>query len=273
MKIHHLNCGTMCPAASPLVGGKGGWFDRGEMVCHCLLIETDADGLVLVDTGFGTGDVKDPSRFSGFFRTFVGPRFDANETALAHVRRLGLDPNDVRHIVLTHLDLDHGGGMADFPWARVHLHGVELRAAQARATLMERERYRPIHWAHDPKWQAYEDQGDDWFGIRAIRKLEGLSAEIALVPLFGHSRGHSGVAVKDGDRWLLHAGDAYFHHGELELPRRCPPALDAFQKLVQFDAKARWENSARLGKLHREKQGWVSIFSAHDPVELARYQG
>ena len=32
---------------------------RGEIVGHCLLIETDAHGLVLVDTGFGLKDVAD----------------------------------------------------------------------------------------------------------------------------------------------------------------------------------------------------------------------
>ena len=51
--IHHLDCGTMCPRAAGYVGlvdERG-----GELVAHCLLIEGD-DGLVLIDTGYGTGD-------------------------------------------------------------------------------------------------------------------------------------------------------------------------------------------------------------------------
>lgn len=34
---------------------------------------------------------------------------------------------DVRHIVLTHLDLDHAGGLPDFPHAKVHVHATEPR--------------------------------------------------------------------------------------------------------------------------------------------------
>ncbi|MGP3965322.1 hypothetical protein ACTWPT_56180 [Nonomuraea sp. 3N208] len=43
-----------------------------------------------------------------------------------------------------------------------------------------------------------------------MRQLNGLPPEILLIPLAGHSRGHSGVAVDTGATWLLHAGDAYF---------------------------------------------------------------
>ena len=55
LKIHHLNCGTMCPHGAPLINGYGKLTDNGHMVCHCLLIESN-DGLVLVDTGLGIED-------------------------------------------------------------------------------------------------------------------------------------------------------------------------------------------------------------------------
>ena len=45
LKIHHLNCGTMCPHGAPLINGYGKLTDNGHMVCHCLLIESN-DGLV-----------------------------------------------------------------------------------------------------------------------------------------------------------------------------------------------------------------------------------
>lgn len=270
-RIHHLNCGTLCPAARRLVNGAGGLFARGEMVCHCLLVETDTDGLVLVDSGFGLADVANPHRFQAAFRLITGPKLDRAETAIEQVRALGHDPKDVRHVVVTHLDLDHAGGLADFPWARVHLHALEHHAAMARATLAERERYMAVHWAHGPNWSTYADAGDDFFGLAAVRKLDGLSADIALVPLFGHSRGHSGVAVKSGERWWLHAGDAYFHHGEIKRkPPRCPAGLALFQRLVQIDGPARMANQERLRGLHARNGHDVHVFSAHDPVELER---
>lgn len=113
MRIHHLNCGCMCPVGGRLFDG----FSQGltaSLVCHCLLIETDQHGLVLVDTGFGSCDVREPRRrLSPFFIALNNVKFDDRFTALFQVRQLGFDPADVRHIVLTHLDFDHAGGLED----------------------------------------------------------------------------------------------------------------------------------------------------------------
>ena len=293
-KIHHLNCGTMCPVARRLVNGDGGLLGIGEMICHCLLIETERDGLILVDSGYGTDDLAHQERFEAAFRHLVRPTFRAAETAVAQVRALGFAPEDVQNIVLTHLDLDHAGGISDFPKAKVHVHEVEYRAAMARATLLERHRYFPAHWAHQPSWVLHSDQGDHWFGLRGLKLLPEIGVDVALVPLFGHTRGHSGVAVRAGlsgsrageagptradggpsptGDWLLHGGDSYFYHGQLEQPPRCPLALTLFQKIVEVDARARRENTERLRDLHRRHPGEVQIFSAHDPIELARMRG
>lgn len=270
-RIHHLNCGTMCPAGAPLVGSDGGWLTRGKMVCHCLLVETSGDGLVLVDTGIGAADARNPERFPAPFRAIAAPRFDINETAVAQVVALGYEPSDVRHIIVTHLDLDHAGGLGDFPAARVHIHAAEHRAAMSKPTFAERQRYVSAQWAHGPEWRTYDESGEDWFGLRAIKTLEGINEDIALVPLFGHSRGHSGIAVRDGDGWLLHAGDAYFNHAELSAADRCPPGLRLFQRLAQIDGRARIANADRLRALHRDHRDQVRIFSAHDPKELERF--
>ena len=266
LRVHHINCGTLCPLAARSIDGVGSMLARGKMVCHCALIET-AGGLVLVDTGLGTADCADPRRFSLTFRRVAGARFDPEETAVAQVRRLGFDPKDVRHVVVTHLDLDHAGGLPDFPWATVHLHQKELDAATQRRSLKEKERYLTVHFAHGPKWKPYSEDGEDWFGLKKVRLLDGLD-DFGLVPLFGHTRGHTGVAFKDGDRWSLHAGDAYFFHGELEDPPRCPWGLAGFQSLMAIDDEQRRENSRRLGVLARTHASAVSVFSAHDPVEL-----
>jgi glyoxylase-like metal-dependent hydrolase (beta-lactamase superfamily II) len=110
-------------------------------------------------------------------------------------------------------------------------------------------------------------------GFECVRDLPGLPPEILLVPLHGHSRGHSAVAVDAGRGWLLHAGDAYFYHGELDPDApSCPPGLRIFQRIAAVDDAARRKNQERLRELARERRGEVTIFSAHDPVELARAQ-
>ena len=65
------------------------------MVAHCLLVETERDGLVLVDTGFGTRDIEGKTGLSRTFRTMVGPTLDRQETAIEQVRARGFDPRDV----------------------------------------------------------------------------------------------------------------------------------------------------------------------------------
>jgi glyoxylase-like metal-dependent hydrolase (beta-lactamase superfamily II) len=273
VRVHHLNCGTLCPLAGGMLDGTGGWLTRGQWVCHCLLLETDAAGLVLIDTGLGTADCADPSRFPAVFRQLAAPRFDRQETALEQIRALGHDPRDVRHLVVTHLDLDHAGGLPDFPWASVHVHAAECYAATRGPTWAERQRYVVAQWAHEPSWQTYDEAGDDWYGFAAVRSLRGLGDEVALVPLHGHTRGHSGVAVRaSGDGWILHAGDAYFHHGTLT-PHGGEPgrgALATFERLDSFNDRARLANLARLRELHAAYGDEVAIICAHDPVEYAR---
>lgn len=277
MIIHHLNCGTTRPAGGRLVTGTGSPFVFARQVCHCLLIET-GDGLVLVDTGLGLGDTAHPERLSRRFRMFARPVLDPEETAARQVVRLGYSVGDVRHIVLTHLDVDHAGGLADFPHAKVHVYADELDAALSPVTAQERFRYHASQWAHGPGWVRHTVTGDTWNGFSAVRELPGLPPSILLIPLAGHTRGHVGVAVDMGrltddggrSRWLLHAGDAYFNHGQIRVDATCPPALRVFQSLLQADRTSRMHNLNRLNELARA--GTVDIFCAHDKAELDRAQ-
>jgi len=266
MRVHHLNCGSMCPLAGSLLGSGRG-LGRGHLLCHCLLIETDRDGLVLVDTGFGTAECGDKQLLPGFFRALSGPILAQRETAVAQVVALGFAATDVRHLAVTHLDLDHAGGLADFPHATVHLHQRELDAATARATLAERNRYQPHQWKHGPAWSPIAETGDTWRGLPAVRRLPGLAADIGLLPMHGHSRGHSAIVVETGAGALVHAGDAYFHRAELVRAKDAPLGIRLFEHVVQFDGKARHASADALRKLHAEHAD-VTIFSSHDPAEL-----
>ncbi|CAN5727157.1 MBL fold metallo-hydrolase [soil metagenome] len=264
--VHHLNCATMCPIAGWLIGAKG-W--HGLMVAHCLLVENERDGLVLVDTGFGTRDIEGKTGVPRPFKLLVNPKLDASETAIAQVVARGFKPEDVRHIVVTHLDLDHAGGIADFPDAKVHLHALEHIAATTRPTGKEKRRYLPAQIAHGPKWEVYEAQGDTWRGLPAITKLRGLDADIGLVPMHGHTRGHSAVIVKAGDRWKVHAGDAYFHHHTVDgSGQKVPFGLRTFENLMQIDPAARRASAAALAQLNASYKD-LDLFSAHDPHEYS----
>lgn len=264
MKIHHLNCGTMRP-----VGGRLLNRSPARVICHCLLVDTGGE-LVLVDSGVGLADMEDPLRL-GPMRHLLNLRRDPEETAVRQVQRLGYDPRDVGHILLTHLDLDHAGGIADFPGARIHVYRPEHEAATAPRTYRERERYRPAHFAHGPRWAIHEDVSETpLFGLACLRDLDGLPAEIVLVPLEGHTRGHCGVAVRTDSGWLLHAGDVYYHERQMGSPPGCPPGFRLFQVLAHHDRARARRQVHRLRKVVQDPAADLTVFCTHDPSEFER---
>jgi glyoxylase-like metal-dependent hydrolase (beta-lactamase superfamily II) len=270
LRVHHLNCGTDCPVGGAFFDGRSHGL-LGHLVCHCLLIETRSAGLVLVDTGYGLRDVKNPfPRTSRAFALMLNIRFRESETAIRQIERLGYEARDVRHIVITHLDFDHAGGLEDFPEAEVHLMRVELETfrTQRRGFVMTR-RYRPMQVNDVRNWRTYDPQGEPWFGFECVRQLNGLPPEILFVPLAGHTYGHAGVAIADSSGgWLLHAGDAYFFREEVRgIRRRCTPGLRLYQNMMEVDRGVRLHNQQRLRDLSNASANQVRMICAHDVVE------
>lgn len=262
MLAKHFSALSMCPYGAFALG------DATELVCHCLVVET-ARGLVVVDCGlFAEADftaMRTPKSFLRFARLAL----DHEMTAAHQVEKLGYRVSDVRHVVCTHLDLDHVGGISDFPEAAIHVMQSEHDAALARKTMNERNRYVPAHFAHGPKWKTHEAGGETWKGFAAVRALDEAEPDLLLVPLPGHTRGHAAVAVRAGAGWLLHCGDAYFHHDEMTDKARAPFGLELFQRTVAIDDRARRDNQRRLRELEAAHDD-VRVFCAHSKTELLR---
>lgn len=269
MRIHHLNTGTMCPIGRRLVNGTGSIFQRARMVCHCLLAETN-DGLALVDTGIGLDDIGDPMRLGRKWVRQCKPRLDPAETAVEQVKALGFSPADVRHVLLTHLDRDHAGGVPDFPKAKVHVHRTEYDVAVAGRIAAPEGRYIAGQWRHGPDWSLVGEGGEDWFGFKGVRALGDREADVLMIPLPGHTLGHCGIAVRGQSKWVLHAGDAYFFHGELEPKPRMPFVLGMFQRRADMDRATRLANLARLRALKAAHGAEVEIVNSHDPADYDR---
>jgi glyoxylase-like metal-dependent hydrolase (beta-lactamase superfamily II) len=275
MRIHHLNCISSCALGGALMDGVSVGKLRGRLTAHCLLLEAERE-LILVDTGYGLQDVADPhGRLSEFFLMLNAPEFRDEMTAVRQIEALGFDPIDVRHIVLSHLDFDHAGGLDDFPQATVHLLRAEDDAATARRTMLDKMRYRPQQWSTRAQWKTYEPQaGEVWFGFDCVRRLAGLPPEVLLVPLIGHTLGHAGVAIAGNNGWLLYAADAYFFHQEMRAQEPyCTSGLRFYQALMEKDRAQRLGNQARLRDLAQRHAGEISVFCAHDVVEFERISG
>ena len=205
MSIRFLNCGSIRP-----------YFPNVEGGITCILVETN-DGLVLVDTGLGTNDYLHSGRLMRFFTAAMRSPRDVNETAIYQIQRLGYQSSDVRHIIMTHLHLDHAGGLPDFPHAKVHIYHPEHQHIHNDRLSWE---FVPAHWAHEPDWVVHQLSGDSWYDFDAIQ-LKTFSPEIWLIPLVGHTKGHSGVAIRTESGWVLHGGDAVpFNMAVDEVPER-----------------------------------------------------
>lgn len=303
MRIHHLDCGPMRPLGGALMDGVSPGL-LGRLTCHCLAIETPGAGVVLVDTGLGLADMQRPfPRLPWWNAAMLRFRFDPERTMLRQLRALGIGPGEVRHIVMTHLDFDHAGGLADFPAARVHLMEREAKAARRREGLLGRTRYRPVQWGDTTRWHTYSERaGGRWFGFDAVTQLDGLPPEILLVPLPGHSEGQAGVAVEGRQGWLLHAADSYFNRVEVHgaggagtkgaggagtkgargagtrdagdvatedaAPPQAPPGAAAYEAAMAWDRRLARANQARLRRLLREPDADIAVFCTHDPVEF-----
>jgi glyoxylase-like metal-dependent hydrolase (beta-lactamase superfamily II) len=254
MRVHHLNCATMAPPLTP------------KIVAHCLLVEAP-HGLVLVDTGFGVKDCAEPSRL-GLGRFVISPVLDRAETAYEQVRALGFRPEDVRDVVLTHADLDHAGGAADFPWANVHLTSAEVDAWNSPRSLIpqQRHRYRPAHRKDVATVVRHDIDGEPWHGFAAARPiLDG----VVMVSMPGHTKGHAAIAVDAGDYWILHAGDAFFDRRQLSggIPT---PAFVATETAMMVNPRQVRANHARLKELWHSPDDTVRIINAHDSELLRR---
>ncbi len=241
-----------------------------KLICHCILLEL-SDRLVLVDTGFGLDDMNDlTGRIGRLPASIFRIEQDPTRTAIRQIQALGFDPHDVRDIVLTHLDFDQAGGLPDFPWATVHTLDLEHEAAMYPVTLMERNRYSAAQFAHSPKWQLHKiNRGERWFGFENVTALKTNETSILLIPLFGHTRGHCGVAVLGQEGWLLHAGDAIFHHDELDpVHPDVPLGIRVIEHLMKDDTDALEMNQALLRQLAHEQQGKIQFICSHDPAML-----
>ena len=265
--IHHLHCGSFCPVCAPLFGQKG---LKAHLVCHCLLVETD-QGLVLIDTGLGTQDYLHPRQRLGSLFSRVGAIVpDQKLSAIQQIQKLSFHPNDVKHIFVTHLDFDHAGGISDFPHATVHVLASEFNATQS-LSAKGRLRYRTAQFKQHRHWSFAEHlDGENWFNLKKVQGLRLFQDEILMIPLLGHTLGHSGIAIKKQDDWILFCGDAYFSHLELN-PRNKLRTLDLTERLLAEDNRLRVQNLRNLQYLAQQEPS-IELICAHDPIEFKRYQ-
>lgn len=250
MRVHELNCGTLNAPGGMAVYGSP------HFICRVLLIQ-DGPRLIAVDTGIGHQGIRAPqARLGDWWLAAVAPALDPNETLRSRISTLGLDPQSLSDVILTHHHRDHVDALADFPWVRVHASaGCRAIVDEGDAGLVRAQ------WEHGVVWAPSPTRTTDWKGFAAYR-LDGLPETIRLVDLAGHSPGHAGVLVDvPGEGSILHVGDAVHHRGQFT--GEATPALEAFARASQHSEPDRVATIEKLAAL--VGTGSLRIVNAHDP--------
>lgn len=247
MKVYHLNCVQI---ESPL----------GSAIGHCVLIESSGN-LTLIDAGIGLTETKNPEKTLGIdLIELTGFKFDEKLTAIKQIEQLGFDPKNVTNIICSHLDPDHIGGFSDFPKAVIHVSEEEYKNFNS-----GNERYLSRQLSYSPQLNLYSKNDNEWFGLSA-RKLN-LNFEAYLIPLFGHTLGHCGVAFKTDTNWTFYIGDAYYLREELN---NLNHPVDQLATIRAMDNDMRKESLDRIRQLINEFGSEIEYFGYHDPTEFER---
>ena len=211
--------GRCAPTAARSSPARAAWTGA-RIVCHCLLIET-ADSLVLIDTGMGIDDMRHPYRrlgvpFTAAFRprpTTGGDRARADPRRSASTRPTSATSPSPTSTSTT------PAACPTSPTPRSTSSQPEHEAA-VHPTLRDRARYPTLPLRPRPELVDARRRRRRLVRLREHPGAAGRRprdpADPAGRPL---ARPHR-VAVRDGDGWMLHCGDAYFHRDEIETPRR-----------------------------------------------------
>lgn len=238
-----VDCGPMRPCGLKIRAGTFvTLFQRGQ-------------GWLMIDSGYGIADVHNPNLVTRLFCAYVRTPLKEGNCAIQQLAGLGIDPKDVSDIILTHLHLDHAGGISDFPWDRVHILRKELRAAEKHRGRLGIG-YLARQWQHGPHWQIYESIDSDWFGFPAMR-VNGIKPDVFMIPAPGHSPGHAMVAFRTKTGWVLQTGSAgYPAYGSDDDQQAKAPAW--FKRWLMGDYTTRLQT---LWEKHHEE---ITFLSSHE---------
>lgn len=174
------------------------------------LVEHPTAGALLIDTGFDVAVEGAPHASLGRRQAWIMPaRLGHGESAPARLRALGIEPEQIRVVVMTHLHNDHASGAAQFPRATFVVDGVEWRAACAGGF---GQGYRHAHFDLPFDWRIVDYAGPDVHGHAAFERSLDLFGDgsVRLLSTPGHTLGHQSVLLALADRELLLTGDAAY---------------------------------------------------------------
>jgi glyoxylase-like metal-dependent hydrolase (beta-lactamase superfamily II) len=215
-------------------------YGEADAACtmdYYLWVVRTPSAVVLVDTGFDAA---------------VGARRGrtVHIDPVAAVAALGVDPGDVKYLIVTHFHYDHIGNVHRFPNARVCFQNAELDYWTGRAT-------------RDAAAAALVEP-DEIEHLRSVPsdRLDGdadVVPGVSVVRVGGHTPGQQIVIVDGDDRRIVLASDAAHFYEEIELDRPHMIADDPAAMLATYERLRVWEADGSV------------VVAGHDPRVMSRF--
>jgi len=217
MRIHVIQTGTVAIKQVQRQGREAGhpllnivldknWTE--PLPIFAFVIE-HPEGLIVVDTG-ETARVAEPGyfpRWHPYYRYGLEEWVQPEEEIGPQMRAMGLDPKDVRWVLLTHLHTDHAGGLAHFSKAEHLVSRSEYTYAKGTRGLLRG--YPSNRW---PRWfnpTLIDMQPEPVSSFPASYQVTR-AGDVCFVPTPGHTVGHLSVVVTTSDMTYFLAGDASY---------------------------------------------------------------
>jgi glyoxylase-like metal-dependent hydrolase (beta-lactamase superfamily II) len=216
IRVRAIQTGRVKVKSAQLRRGEGGGLNRvllgrewSEWLPIYAWVVEHPEGVIVVDTG-ETARTSESGYFpwwQPYYRLAVRMDVSAELEIGPQLRKIGISPDAVWKVVLTHLHTDHAGGLHHFHKSEIIVSGDEYRNAQGLSGQVQG--YLPHRW---PDWFAPKPIRFEPKAVGPFEKSYPLTeaGDVIIVPTTGHTPNHVSVIVKTEEVSYFLAGDTSY---------------------------------------------------------------
>ena len=251
-KLYFFECGTL-KSEKHLFTLDRGIGEPFEVPVPFFLIQHNGKN-ILFDTGNALEAAKNPEKHWGDIINTYYPIMKKEEFVVNQLKSIGIMAEDIDYVILSHLHLDHAGGVGAFPNAEYITHKKEVEWA-FNPECSQKSAYIMQDIDKDIKWFQLEnkfEEGYDLFEDDVIK----------IYPTPGHTPGHISVLINlQNSKPMLLTSDCCYT--EENLYDNIPPGL-------VWNAEDSIKTINWIKKIQNDKN--VEVVAGHDPHAWKRFK-